>query len=152
MPPEIEAGVYQIDIGSNDDFRYIGWGWHWQESIFDMSMRWTGEYPTAEVYVDLLPGAYELSIAAQAFWEERQLSILVDGRSVGDPVTVATDALNTFTFEVPTERIGDGEHTAIALEFDDVIVPSQVEQSADERRLAIMVDWMRFTRQAEATN
>jgi hypothetical protein len=152
MPPEIEAGVYQIDIGSNDDFRYIGWGWHWQESIFDMTMRWTGENLTAEVYVDLPPATYEVSIAAQAFWEARELSILVDGQSLGDPVTVTTEALHTFTFQIPADRIGDGEHTAIALEFDDVIVPSQVGQSADERRLAIMVDWIRFTRQAEVNN
>ncbi len=143
-PSETAPGVYEIDLGASGDERFIGWGWHWQEDVGATHWRWAGEYPEARLYVDLPPGAYRLTVAAQAFWEPRQLTVLVNGEVVGDVVTVDTDALQEFAFDVPADAIGDGQHVEITLGYDAVIVPAEVGQSADPRKLSIAVDWVRL--------
>jgi hypothetical protein len=143
-PPQIETDVYQIDIGTAGDEFFIGWGWHWQEQLPGVTLRWTGEYPQALVYVDLPPNAYTLTMAAQAFWETRTVQILVNDVPVGEPFTVTTDILQEYSIAIPAELIGDGQHVTITLAYDAVIVPVDVGQSADTRRLAIGVDWLRF--------
>jgi hypothetical protein len=145
-PPEVETGVYQIDIGANDE-AFVGWGFHPRESIFDISIRWTGEYPQTQIYADLPPGNYEFSLAAQAFNEDRTLHILVNGEALGEAVTITADAFHVYTFDLPASVIGSGENLTITLDYDGWIVPAEIGQSADFRRLTIAVDWIRFSRE-----
>jgi hypothetical protein len=145
-PPETEPGVYTVDIGASGDERYIGWGWHWPEIIGGgTTWRWTGEYPETRLYVDLPPGQYEVSLAAQAFWEARELRVLANDVLLGDPVRVATDSLQTFTFTLPAEVVGQAKHLTLTLAYDSVIVPKDVGQSDDPRKLAVAVDWVKFS-------
>lgn len=143
-PPQDGDGAYVVDVGSPDDLRYIGWGWHRPEAIFDVTLRWAGEYPQADVYVDLPPGGYALTVTAQAFWEPRELRLLVNDQPVGEPVTVIVDGLQNFSFAIPADLIGDGQHVRVALLYDGVLVPVEIGQSADERRLSVAVDRLRF--------
>lgn len=145
-PPESAPGIYRIDIGSEGDEPFIGWGWHWPEQVFDLTLRWTGEYPQTRLYVDLPPGDYDFAIHAQAFWEARTLRIRVNGREVGAPATIGVETLQTYTFPLPAAIIGDGQRLAIVLEYDSWVVPAQVGQSADPRKLAIALDWLEFRR------
>lgn len=145
-PPEAEPGVYQIDLGSSGDERYIGWGWHWSEDV-GVTWRWAGEYPQALLYVDLPPGDYTVSLAAQAFHEARTLTVLAGDTALGDPVTVAPGSLQTFTFSLPAALVGQGQHITLTLAYDAVVVPQEIGQSADPRRLSIAVDWLRFERE-----
>jgi len=145
-PPEVEPDTYLIDIGSQGDQAYIGWGYHWQEGVGGLTLRWTGEYPQTDTYADLLPGEYDLTVNMQAFWEDRRVSLAVNGAAVGNPVTVGTGGLGEFTWRVPADVIGDGRHTQITLNYDAVIVPREVGQSGDPRRLAIAVDFFRLRR------
>lgn len=148
-PPEVEPGLYRIDLGASGDERFIGWGWHWPEPVGDITTwRWTGEYPQTRLYIDLPPAAYQLTFTAQAFYEPRQLTLLLDGAPLtSEPFTVLPDSLQTFTVALPIERVGQGHHLTLTLDYDAVRVPLEVGQSADERRLAIAVDWMEFRRQ-----
>ena len=143
-PPEIEPAIYEIDIGTPGDERFIGWGWHRQEHVFDVTMRWMGQYTQTQIYVDLPPGAYEITLSAQAFWEPRQLRLLANDTPLGEAVQVQTDNLQLFTFDLPGDITGDGKHLTLTLDYDDVIVPDDVGQSADGRPLAISVDRIRF--------
>jgi hypothetical protein len=145
LPPQTTNGAYQIDIGTTGDERFIGWGWHRPESIFDITLRWAGEYPQTQVYLDLPTGGYELTFTAQAFWENRTVQVLVNGVPLGAPLTITTDALREYTVSIPAEVIGDGQHITLTLVYDAVVVPAEVGQSADPRRLALAVDWLRFT-------
>jgi len=147
-PPEVEPGVYAIDVGAAGDERHIGWGWHWPETVSGITWRWAGEYPQARVYVDLPPGAYRLTLTMQAFWEPRRVAVLVNGVEVG-AVTTPTDTLRAHTFDVPAAAVGSGQHVEIVLDYDTVVVPAEVGQSADPRRLAVAVDTLRFARQGE---
>lgn len=142
-PPQTAPGVYTIDIGSPGDERYIGWGWHWHESVAGLTLRWSGEYPETRLYLDLPPGAYALSFAAQAFWAERAVTVRVNGESVG-AVTVTTGSLASFAVSVPAAVIGDGRHVEVVFAYDAVVVPADVGQSDDPRKLAIAVDWVAF--------
>jgi hypothetical protein len=144
-PPETAPGIYTIDIGSSGDERYIGWGWHWQEDVSGVTLRWTGEYPQTEIYVDLPPDTYTIEIAAQAFWETRRLRLLVNGTALADPATITVDSLHNYTFSIPASLVADGNHLKLTLDYDAWIVPVEVGQSADTRRLAVAVDWIRFT-------
>jgi hypothetical protein len=108
-------------------------------------LRWTGEYPQTKIYVDLPPGAYQLEISAQAFWESRGLSILINDVPLDETATISVDSLQTYTFNIPEAAVGDGQHVTVTLDYDSVIVPNEIGQSADPRKLAIAVDWIRFT-------
>jgi hypothetical protein len=155
-PPQTEAGAYRIDIGSSGDEKFIGWGWHWPELVgADTTWRWTGEYPQTKLYVDLPAGAYQVSLAAQAFWEPRKIRLLVNDVPLTLVSTVPSDnqavvqpnSLQTFTFTLPAEVVGQGKHLTLTLDYDAVIVPKEVGQSDDPRKLAVAVDWVEFTKQ-----
>ncbi len=145
-PPETAPGVYMLDIGAPDDQAFIGWGWHWTEAVAGLTLRWTGEYPQARVYLDLPPGAYTVTLAAQAFWEPRRLSLQVNGQPAGESTVVEVDALHEYAFVVPAAAVGDGRRVTLTLDYDAVVVPAEVGQSADPRRLALAVDWIRLER------
>ena len=142
-PPETSPGVYQIDIGESGDERYIGWGWHWQEEVPGLHVRWTGEYPQTLLYVDLPPQGYKFSLSAQSFYRDRQLEVLVNGVSVGTQ-TVPTANLATLEYDIPAAAVGDGKHITITLAYDSTDSPADVGLGGDTRKLAIMVDWVRF--------
>jgi hypothetical protein len=148
-PPQTSPGVYTIDIGSPGDEGFVGWGWHYQEPVGGLTLRWAGAQPQALIYADLPPGAYTVEIAAQAYHQPRQLRLMVNGTPAGDPVTVAVEPLNVYTFSIPTGVPGGGKGVTLALDYDAVIVPSDVSDSADARGLAVAVDWIRFTQAAE---
>jgi hypothetical protein len=143
-PPKNESGDYQIDIGSTGDERFIGWGWHPQENISGITLRWTGEYPQTKVYVDLPPDNYELSLSTQAFWEPRQLRVLVNDQPLGNAITVSEKGLQTYTFKLPKTLVGAGKHLIITLDYDKWLVPKDIGQGGDQRKLAVNVDWIRF--------
>ena len=145
-PPETEPGVYEIDIGAPDDARYIGWGYHWAESIAGLTLRWTGEYPQTTTYVDLSPASYEVTVNMQSFWEDRHMTLEVNGTPIGDPVIVGTRGLADYSWLVPAEIIDAGRHVAFTLRSDAVVVPSEVGQSSDPRRLAVAIDYFRLRR------
>jgi hypothetical protein len=135
MPPEREADVYQIDLGESGDEKYIGAGWHWQESVPGTMVRWAMDQ--AIIYVDLPAGVYRLTVSTQAFQQARELTVLVNGQMVG-MVEVPADGLQPLEFTIPSEAIGDGRHITITL-------AAQSGRSADDRPLSVMVDWLRFT-------
>jgi hypothetical protein len=153
IPPELEPGVYQIDIGTPGDERYLGWGYHWPEDVAGVTLRWTGaavaaDPPearlTTDTFIDLPPGEYDLTVSMQAFWEARQISLEVNGLPVGETVQVGTGGLGEYTWRIPADAIGSGSHVRVTLRYDAVTVPVEVGQSADQRRLAVAVDWLRF--------
>ncbi|MEP7294468.1 MAG: hypothetical protein ABI835_21945, partial [Chloroflexota bacterium] len=144
IPPQNEAGDYVIDVGSPDDLHYIGWGWHYAEPVGGLTLRWTGEYPQTQLYLDLPPGGYDLTITAQAFYEPRQLRILLNDQPLGDSVTVSVDVLHPYSFSIPAQLIGSGENLKLTLDYDATVVPADVGQGSDTRRLAVAVDTIEF--------
>jgi hypothetical protein len=155
-PPQTDDGSYLINIGAADDTRYIGWGWHYAEPVGSLNWRWTGDYPRiggdvvpddgflyADTYLDLPPSAYTLTLSAQAFFEQRQITVLVNGIDLG-AATVMPDSLQPLTFTIPREAIGDGQHVQVRIAYDAAPIPAAIGQGGDPRRLAIAVDWLRF--------
>jgi hypothetical protein len=138
-----------MDIGSPGDEGFIGWGWHYAEPVGGLTLRWAGAYPQTLVYVDLPPGTYTVELTAQAYWQPRQLRLLVNDAPMGDPVTISVDTLNEYTFSIPASVIGGGKGVTLTLDYDAVAIPAEVDQSADTRKLAVSVDWIRFTQVTE---
>ena len=64
-------------------------------------------------------------------------------------VTVTDDGLHEYRFDIPADVIGGGKGVTLALDYDAVVVPAEVTQSEDTRKLAVAVDWIRFTQQME---
>jgi len=144
-PPESTPGTFTIDVGSDDDARYIGWGWHYAEEIIPgLWARWTGQYLDAKIYVDLPPGAYQFDLAAQAFFRPRNLEILVNGLSVGE-AAISDDALGNYRFTIPADVIGAGQHVTLTLAYDRPDSPKAVGQGDAERELALLIDQIQFT-------
>ncbi len=145
IPPQNDAGSYVIDIGAPDDVRYIGWGWHYAETVAGLTLRWTGEYPQTQLYFDLPPGSYDLTLTTQAYHQPRQLQILINDQPVGDAQTIAVEPLQPYTFHIPAALIGDGQHLKLTLAYDGTLVPAEIGQGSDQRKLAIAVDLLVFS-------
>ena len=79
----------------------------------------------------------------QSFHEPRQITVSVNDTPIGT-VTVNQDTLSRHTFNIPAALIGSGQHVTIMLDYDAVIVPADIGQSADPRRLAVAVESVRF--------
>lgn len=144
-PEANESGEMVIDLGAGDDARFMGEGWYPPEAIFDMSIRWADVSAMSSVYIDLLPGSYTLTVMAQAFHEPRQMSLCVNDLVVGDDVVVSASGLADYTFAIPASAIGDGQHTRISLVFDGSVTPREAGLGEDERKLAVMVDSLKFS-------
>ncbi len=144
-PPETASGEYLIDLGVPGDEFFIGWGWHWQEQVPGTLVRWAGQYPQAQLYVDLPDGGYTLSFMAQAFYRDRSLRVLVNDAEIGQ-VLVSAEGFREFNFELPAALLSSGQHTVFTLVYDSVDVPANLGMGTDTRSLAIMVDWVRFQR------
>jgi hypothetical protein len=151
-PALTSEGIYEIDIGSADDQRFIGWGWHWREDIGGTTWRWTGEYPRlggeripeggflhSDLYLELPPGEYTLRLAAQAFAEKRTISITQDETLVGS-IEVEPEVLREFAMPL----LSTGGIMNIRLTHDAVLTPAEVAVGDDQRRLAIAIDYLRF--------
>ncbi len=109
------------------------------------------------MYVDLPPGDYDVSLSAQAYTVPRELSLLVNGQplaTASDPrrhqVEVFPSGLQTFSFHLPAALVGSGKHLTLTLQYDGWIVPKENPvpsyRSEDTRKLAVAVDWIRFSR------
>jgi hypothetical protein len=73
------------------------------------------------------------------------LTLLVNGTPAqGDTAMVPVGGLQTFTFTIPANVIGDGKHITLTLNYDAPDVPANLGASTDQRPLAIAVDWIRF--------
>jgi len=142
-PPSEADGTYSVDVGAADDVRHLGWGWHYAEDIFGTTLRWAGDRPTAEVYIDLPPGAYTIEIIAQAYATPRVLTVSVNGTTLDESALVTVDSLRSYRFVVGADRIGDGVHSTLTITYDDWIIPAD-SGGGDQRRLAIAVDAIRF--------
>ncbi len=134
-------GTLTIDIGAPDDRFFLGRGWHYAETIFDISLRWAGAEPQASLYIDLPPSAYQLEFSAQAFSETRTVRISVNGTAIDEPIAIWADSLSIYTVAVPADVIGTGDHVTVLLNYDAVVMPT----NGDTRPLAMMIDWVRFT-------
>jgi hypothetical protein len=138
-PPEIEPGVYQIDVGSSGDESYLGWGWHWPEEIVPgLTARWTGQFPQAEVYADLPPGEYTVTLAVQSYQVARTLRAQVNGVAIGE-AAISPDGLQTVAFHIPANLTRDRRFLTLTLDYGEGV-------AANDRTLALLVDWIRFTR------
>ncbi len=145
-PHEIEPNIFQIDIGSLDDQRFIGWGWHYAEHVGGVTLRWAGDTPQTSLHIDLPAGTYQVTLSAQAFHESRELGLAVNGIILAETAQVGTDSLQTYTFTLPAEIVAEGENLDVMLQYDDWVVPSEVMGGGDVRKLAVAVDWIRFER------
>jgi len=142
-PPQTAPGEYTIDIGAPDDARFIGWGWHYVEEVGGLTVRWTGEYPTTKFYVDLPPGAYQLSLSAQAFYRDRNLEVRLNGHSIGK-ANVSPNGLSTLNFDLTAGDIGSGQHLTFELVYDGTDSAKALGISDNDRALALMLDWVKF--------
>jgi len=69
---------------------------------------------------------------------------LVNGVLLDHAVTVTPHNLQTLTFNMPADVVKDGKHLTLTLNYDNVVVPKDVGQGGDERKLAVAVDWVEF--------
>ena len=169
-PPEVAQGTYRIDIGTPDDRRFIGWGWHWAEDVAGFSVRWTGDWyqtvfalaqnapelcplpehapdecPAAQLFVDLPPDNYTLTLTAQAFGRPRALTLWVNGAEIST-VTVPEAGLTSLLFNIPSDVIGDGQHVTITLGYDGTSTPPELQDAPNARRLGLLVESVQFQR------
>ncbi len=169
-PSESTPGTYRIDIGTPEDRRFLGWGWHWAEEVAGFSVRWTGdqyqtvfalaqnapqlcplpehapdECPAAQLFVDLPPDNYTLTLTAQAFQHPRPLTLWVNGEYIGT-ASVPSAGLTSLLFNIPANVIGNGRHVTITLGYDGTSTPPTLQNDPNARRLGLMVESVQFQR------
>ncbi len=137
-PPQTADGHYFVDIGG-DDQRFIGLGWHRAEDVGGLSIRWLGHFPTANLILEIPPNDYELRFSTQSFAEPRMIQVLANEHSLGTEILVEPNMLQEVTVEIPSSVFENDPTLEITFQYDDVVVPSEVYESADNRSLSIMI-------------
>jgi hypothetical protein len=137
LPVEIAPNTYQIDIGTSDDQRFIGWGWYWMESFGGLTARWTGEGDhLAALYLDLPVASYTVTVTMQAFGRAYPVTLSVNGRQVGR-VEVSAETIADYTFVLPPDLTGD--NLTLTLTY-----PDAERQVSGERALGLLIDRLIF--------
>jgi hypothetical protein len=158
--PVTDLPMYEIAIGSPDDQRFIGWGWHWREQGLDGSRyRWAGDYPRlggdvvpedgylhADLHFDLPPGAYRVELLMDAYNETRQVTLSVNDTVSGSQEVSAAQGVLPYVFDLPHEVVGDGRHLTLRIAYDDALIPESTVGTPQARRLSILVTRVRFLR------
>lgn len=124
---EPSADSFTIDMGTDDDWRFIAGGWYGQEDIGGPRGRWAGE--TATLRVDLAPQmTYRLTFRALAFNVPRTVTI-------GDEtLTVTADDWHDYDITLTPDMLTDG---LLILTHDGAISAAELGLSADSRPLAV---------------
>jgi hypothetical protein len=73
------------------------------------------------------------------------VSVRLDGLLLGEPRQVVTDALATYTWDLPVNA-PRGEFVTLTFTVDAALTPESIGLGADQRALALMVDWIRLSR------
>jgi hypothetical protein len=76
--------------------------------------------------------------------------LLVNGEALGEAQTVTVDGLHEYRFALPADVAGNGKHLTLTLDYDTAITPAEVGEGGDTRKLAVAVDWIRFTESVDA--
>jgi hypothetical protein len=141
-PREVASATYQLDLGESGDEKFIGAGWHWQESVPGTLVRWATQQAT--LYVDLPANRYTLTMNIQAFRKARQITVSINDKPIGN-VSIPADNLHTFDFNIPAEFVGSGKHVMITISAESADSPANLGLGDDPRKLSVMIDWLRFT-------
>jgi hypothetical protein len=54
--------------------------------------------------------------------------------------------MREYTFALPADVTADGKGVTLTLDYDATLTPADVGQGDDTRKLAVAVDYIRFTR------
>jgi hypothetical protein len=155
-PTPQSDGALVIDLGTSGDERYIGWGWHRQEQVGGLTVRWSGQRVLpdtphangdgARLYLDLAPADYFVEIQAQAYAVPRRVSLTVNGvaaEPLGD-VIAPMEGLVTLVFRVPQSAWATGISGTLAgqntLAIAAAAPDGQRYPAPDGRELALMIE------------
>jgi len=137
-PTRTAPGIYVLDLGAPGDSGFLGEGWWWAETIVPgVDARWTGDGPSARLYLALPPGEYRVTVNAQAYDHDRALTLYAGGRALGTE-TIPAEALSAAVFDLPAAF--SGRMIALDLEAGEPV------QASAERALALMGESLRFER------
>ncbi len=158
IPREISANQYEIDIGTPEDQRHIGWGWHYAEPVGGINWRWMGGTPqlanatqlsseaaaTTTLYLTLPPGEYRLHLTGQSYMQARQVRIEVNGLRLSDAVEFVPDELRE-QVSVPF-TVSEDTPLIVNLRPDGILSPNAALNGGDSRQLSVAIDRIRFER------
>jgi hypothetical protein len=147
LPPESltppQGGC--IDIGGQEDGRYLDRGWYRPETIGDVGGRWAGGTLTSTLRVALEPGRdVALSFLAMAYPSDQHLTIQVNGtRVVQTPLGSGWTEINV---TIPANLLSGEGVTQIDLVHSEIASPFDVTGggSSDRRTLTAAYDQVCF--------
>ncbi len=132
-----------IDIGGDNDGRYLDRGWYRPEEIGGVGGRWAGNELTSTVRLYLEPGHnYRLTLRALAYPEAQSLSLQIGGRSL------TQFALQTewgeYTTTIPAAFVLPEQTTVLELVHTQLAAPFDTSggASSDARPLTAAYDWL----------
>jgi hypothetical protein len=138
-----------IDLGEDDDERFLGGGWAARERAPGGSFRWATGHESVvvaplkedaddyRIELKCAPFRYPGAATAQA------VTVLVNGREVGR--LVLGDAPATYSVDVPSAALDAGLNQ-VRLRHAYAMSPAETGMSADRRVLSVQYDSIRLTR------
>lgn len=139
-----------IDLGGEDDGRFLGQGWFRSEPIGGAQARWAGDSPTSTLRVSLEPDTpYRATFHAAAYPLSQTVVVSVDGQPVAE-IELVQD-WREYTFTIAPEQVNGADITTIDLHHTILEAPYERTQggSSDQRQLAAAYDWMQFVPEQE---
>ncbi len=137
-----------LDIGAEDDARYLGMGWFRSEAVGGAQARWAGDGTTSVVRLTPPDGAEDgatLAVRAAAYPPDQSVTLRVNG------VELETHALTPdwaeYTWRIPSGVLGTREIAEIELVHARAVSAYDLTSGAspDPRPLAAAYDWVRVS-------
>ncbi len=143
----VEPGTWLVDVGLPGDEFFIGPGFHRAEVIGGPAARWIGAEALgyAEVLFNLPDdGPYDVRLRALAPYNDPvTVRVSVEGQDLGT-LEVTPGEYQTYTLLLPPATRAGGD-IRLRLSYAGVSSPAELGRGADERTLAVALDWVRFS-------
>ncbi len=132
-----------IDIGSDEDGRYLGQGWFRPEEVGGVVGRWGGQTITSTVRFSLIQSTdLTLRMRALAFPANQRVAVRVNGSLVGT-LDQAQD-WTEMTISLPHSVLATAQPAVLELIHDNLTAPATVagSGSSDMREISSAYDWL----------
>ena len=146
LPKHFPLLPERIDLATNEAEKYLASGWSGPENGF----RWTDGSKATIVFGVDQPRDLTMEISLTPFLvtgkhNQQRMDIVLNDKPIK---TLAFDAAQTGVYQIRLPRELISERNVLEFRLPDAASPFDFQLSADERRLGVAVQWIRFVETA----
>jgi hypothetical protein len=149
LPLEFPPAPARLDLSSAESQQFLGYGWSGAEKGF----RWTDGDEAAFIFAVADPADTLLTISVTPFLvpgrlHVQRVELILNGHSL---TRLELSGDGPAVYEVNLPRSVLSQKNVLVFRLPDAASPGQFKINADERRLALAVHWISFSRSIQGS-